>query len=344
MKGKVYAVLLAGGKGTRLWPLSVGSCSKSFIRIGGGRALITEAIERLRGIIDKKNILIVVDRAQAPLLGKFAKGIPGRNILVEPFGRSTASAVGLAAIELKPDDIMVVLPTDSLVKERALFKKTIKEAVNFVRRREDALLSLGIKPKEPTSAYGYIKVGRRSFGNVYSVDRFIEKPTVSTARRFAGRKNYFWNAGIFVFRAETILRAIEKHAPRLLHQLARIRKNKKNKKDAYSRMKNVSIDYQIMEKAKNLYFAAGKFSWRDLGSWKSMEELFRKDKQGNICFGKAVLTDTRGSIVYNSTKKDLGLVGLKDAVVACTENGTLVCGKKDAGRVKAMVERMKRGR
>ncbi|MGB2706033.1 MAG: sugar phosphate nucleotidyltransferase [Candidatus Omnitrophota bacterium] len=336
MKKKIYAVLLAGGKGTRLWPLSTGKYSKSFVRIGKEKPLITEAIKRLRGLVGKKHIIIVVDKAQAPLLKNFARGIPKRNILVEPFGRSTASAVGLAAIELKPDDIMVVLPTDSLIKEGASFRKTIKDAVNFALEKEKALICIGIRPKEASTAYGYIKVGLHQKKSVYAIDKFIEKPPKTLARRMAKGKGYFWNAGIFVFRAKSILGAVKKHAPQLLRQLERIRKNKNNKRNAYLRMKNVSIDYQIMEKAKNLYCAAGKFSWRDLGNWRSLEELFKKDKRGNICFGKATLMDTRNCIIYNSEKNKLGTVGLKDIVVVNTENGTLVCRKEDAERVKVL--------
>jgi len=342
---RVYAVLLAGGKGTRLWPLSTGSCSKSFVRIGRRAPLIAETIKRLRGIVDKNRIIVVVDGAQAHLLKKFTGGIPKRNILVEPFGRSTASAVGLAAIKLKPGDIMVVLPTDSLIKERALFRKTISEAVDFVAsRKEDALLCIGVRPREARSGYGYIKAGPRRLGSVYSIAKFIEKPPAALARKFAGREGYFWNAGMFVFRAETILRAMKKYAPQLSRQLARIRKNKKYKKSAYLRMKNVSIDYQIMEKAKNLYCAVGKFSWCDLGNWKSLGELFKKDKNGNISFGRTVLTDTRDCIVYNSTNRNLGLAGVKGMIAACTENGTLVCGKSEAESVKSIARRVKRGR
>ncbi len=344
MKKNVFAVLLAGGKGTRLWPLSTGRYSKSFIRMGGRRPLIDETIGRITGIIGRKHIIIVVDGAQAPLVKKFSAGIPRNNILIEPFGRSTASAVGLAAIGLNPDDIMVVLPTDSLIKESFLFRKTIKEAVEFAAREKDALICIGVKPSGASCGYGYIKAGPRRSGNIYSVGKFIEKPPDFLARKFAEKKGYFWNAGMFVFRAETILRAVRKYAPRLSRELERIKKNVKNKKSAYSKMKNVSIDYQIMEKAKNLYFAAGKFSWHDLGSWESIGELFKKDKNGNISFGKTVLTDTRGSIAYNSTSKNLGLTGLKDTVVVCTENGVLACAKAGSERVKAMVERMKRGR
>jgi len=339
-RAEIYAILLAGGKGTRLWPLSTGSYSKSFVRIGKQKPLITEAIKRLRGLIDKKRIIIVVDKSQALLLKRFTKGIPGRNILVEPFGRSTASAVGLAAIELKPDDIMVVLPTDSLIKEGASFRKTIKDAVDFASEKEKALICIGIKPKGASTGYGYIKVGPRQKKGIYAIDKFIEKPPGIAARRFAGNAGYFWNAGMFVFRAKSILSAVKKNAPQLLFQLGRIKENKNNKKKAYLKMKDVSIDYQIMEKAKNLYCAVGKFSWLDMGSWRGLEELFEKDREGNIRFGKVTLTDTRDSIIYNTRQEKLGVTGLRSMIVARTENGTLVCGKKDAERVKGLVERM----
>lgn len=334
---RIYAVLLAGGKGTRLWPLSTAKYSKSFVTIGKQKPLITEAIKRLRGLIGKKHIIIVADKAQAPLLKKFARGIPKPNILVEPFGRSTASALGLAAIKLKPDDIMVVLPTDSLIREGASFRKTIKEAVNFVLKREDALFCIGIKPTEAATGYGYIKVGPKERGSIYSIDKFIEKPPEALARRMTKSKGYLWNAGMFVFTAKSILSAVKKHAPLLSRQLERIRKNKKDKRKAYSRMKNVSIDYQIMEKAKNLYCAVGKFSWRDLGNWRSLEGLFKKDKQGNICFGKAALMDTHNSIIYNSEKNKICTAGLESMIVVHTREGVLVCRKTDAEKVKELV-------
>jgi len=161
MKTNIYACLLAGGKGTRLWPLSKERFSKSFVRIGKRKPLIVETIDRLRGLAGKKNVIIVVDKAQSRLLRKSVKGIPQRNILVEPFGRSTASAIGLAAIKLKADDIMVVLPTDALIKESSAFRKTIKSAIKFVKDNENVLLCIGIKPKSPSTAYGYIKIKSR---------------------------------------------------------------------------------------------------------------------------------------------------------------------------------------
>ena len=302
MKKDVYAVLLAGGKGTRLWPLSTSAHSKSFIRIGNEKPLLAQAIARLRGLIDKRNIIIVVDRAQEKLLRRFAKGIPKRNILVEPFGRSTASAVGLAAIGLDPYDIMVVLPTDSVIRETGNFKKAVKAAIDFAREKEEALLCVGIKPRRATAAYGYIKIKSARRSMVYAVDRFIEKPKARRAAALVKKPNYLWNAGMFVFKAKDILEAMRIYAPILYRELLRIKRHKRDKASAYRRMKNVSIDYQIMEKAKNLYCVKGNFSWRDLGSWVSLEGLFKKDKKGNIRFGKATLVDTHDSIVYNSQK------------------------------------------
>lgn len=343
MKSNVYAVLMAGGKGTRLWPLSTEKHSKSFIRIGNMKPLIEETIKRLSGFIERKNIAVVTSWAQRKYLEKFTKGIPAKNIILEPFGRSTASAVGLAAIGLGGEDIMVVLPTDSLIREKALFKKVMKEAVRFIRENENMLLCVGIKPKGPSTAYGYIKTKVRQKGNVYSIYGFTEKPTEKIALRLVKDPRFLWNTGIFIFKARDILLAMKKHAPLLYRELMRIKKDRKSISGAYARMRNVSIDYQIMEKSKNLYCVRGGFAWGDLGSWTSLETIpgfgGKKDRRGNIIFGRADLIDTRNSIVYNSTEAKIGAVGLKDMIVISTKNGTLVCDKKNAEKVKDLASR-----
>ncbi|MBN1353448.1 MAG: mannose-1-phosphate guanylyltransferase, partial [Candidatus Omnitrophica bacterium] len=315
-RGKVCICLLAGGKGTRLWPLSVENHSKSFVSIGNKRPLLTDSIKRLGGIADKSNIFVVVDKTQEKLARRLSAGIPPRNILVEPFGRSTASAVGLAAIELNPEDIMVVLPTDALITKAGEFRKTIKKAVSFARSTEGVLLCVGIVPTEPSSAYGYIKIKTPGANGVYQADKFIEKPKRNKAIRMVANKNFLWNAGIFVFKVKDILNAMRNDAPLLYRQLLLIKDKRADKKTAYSGMKNISIDYQIMEKAKNLFCVKSEFAWRDLGSWNSLERIFGKDSRGNICFGKIELINTRNSIVYNSSDKKLGVIGFSDAVVA----------------------------
>ena len=335
-RGSVYAVLLAGGKGTRLWPLSTPERSKSFIRIGKGRPLIEEVRNRLRGLIPEKNLVIVVNKTQEKLARSIMRGVPKKNILVEPFGRSTASAAGLAAIELEDEDIMAVLPTDALTEDGNAFRKALKEAIRFVRAKNGVIMSVGITPTEPSTAYGYIKLRSRIEGEVYSVNKFIEKPTGRVAAGLIRRRESVWNAGMFIFKAKDFLDACRAHAPILYRELLRIKKDKREKLASYRRMKNVSIDYQIMEKAKNLYCVKGAFSWNDLGNWRSAMEVLKKDKNGNAVFGKANLIGTRNSIVYNTQKSTLGVIGIADAIVVSTKNGTLVCAKKDAEKVKEL--------
>lgn len=342
MKNKIYAVLLAGGRGTRLWPLSTKTFSKSFVRIGKERPLISQCISRLKPLIAKGNIIVVADKAQAKLARSFAHGLPERNILIEPFGRSTASAVGLAAINLKPEDIMVVLPTDALIEKPGAYRRALRSAINFARKEKNALVCVGVIPKEPSTSYGYITASPRAKKGIHSVDKFIEKPGKEKARCFMKNPNYLWNAGIFIFKAKNILKAMSAHARLLYGELSRVKKDRTKLKEAYKRMKNVSIDYQIMEKAKNLYCAKGNFSWSDLGNWKSIAPLFKKDRRGNNLFGKAALVDTRNCVIYNSTKEKLGVVGLKDTIVARTKNGTLVCSKKNAEKVKELTVRLER--
>lgn len=337
MNKDVYAVLLAGGKGTRLWPLSMEGYSKPFIRFGKRKLLLEDAIERMQGIVGRKNIVIVVDKAKAKLLRRFTKGIPKKNVLIEPFGRNTASAIGLASINLKPEDLMVVLPADQFIENLGNFKKRMREGLDFIKDREDALLCLGTVPTGISESFGYIKVSKSVKGNIFCAEKFVEKPSLAKAGKFLKNPAYLWNAGVFIFRAGTILEAIKKCAPLLYKNLQRIKKDKRNILRAYSRMKNISIDYQIMEKTKNLYCLKGKFRWQDIGNWVSLDKLFRKDKQGNVCVGKAALVGVSNSIVYNTGKHTIGAIGLKDMVIAHTDNGTLVCTKRDAERVKQLV-------
>lgn len=336
MKNNVYTVILAGGKGTRLWPLSKKGVSKSFIEIAGKPPMISETVKRLQGLVDRNHIIFVVDKLQKKVLGRTIRGIPRRNILVEPFGRSTASAVGLASIQLDPESILVVLPTDAYVDNPSKFRQTIKHAVDFVGKKDKSLVCIGVPPKLATSAYGYIKVGKSAKQGIFQIDRFIEKPSTKKAERLLGRGGYLWNAGMFIFKAKTILDAITKHAPRLYKELNRIKKNKKSIVSAYSRMKNVSIDYQIMEKATEIYCVKAGFNWFDLGNWTSIGNLFKRDKRGNVSLGNVVLDNTSNTFVYNSVKHTVGVIGVENLVVIHNNNGVLVCNKKDAERVKKL--------
>jgi len=336
MKSKVYAVILAGGKGTRLWPLSKKGRSKSFVEIASRRPMIVDTVERLKGLIEKKDVLFVIDKGQEKNLKSILKWVKNKNVVLEPFGRSTASAVGLAAISVDPESILVVLPTDASIDKPGLFRKTIRNGVEFIKKNKGAMVCFGVKTKDPSVSYGYIKTGRRIGGPIFTIDRFIEKPGSKKAKKLIEEGDCFWNAGIFIFRAADILDAMRKHAKGLYAELERIRENKKDIKKAYSRMRDISIDCQIMEKTRNLYCVLVDFGWHDLGNWLNLEGYFEKDRGHNISYGDVRIRHSHNISVYNFEKGTIGVVGARDIVVAHTDSGILICDKKQVEKVKEL--------
>ncbi|NQT22713.1 MAG: mannose-1-phosphate guanylyltransferase [Candidatus Omnitrophica bacterium] len=346
MKHSLYAVLLAGGKGTRLWPLSTDGQSKSFIRFAGRKALMQAVLERIKAVASRRRTVVVIDNAKTPLLKEFLQGIPKRNILIEPFGRNTAAAVGLAAIKLKAEDIMLVLPVDQFLEDVRDFEKTVGEGMRFIEKEPDKLLCLCTKPAYASESFGYVKIRSKVQGKVFSIDKFIEKPSLKVALKLIKKPNFLWNSGMFMFKAKTILNAMKKHAPLLYKNLQTINKTPSSIKGAYSRIKSISLDYQVMEKAKNVYCLKGQFRWHDIGKWTSLEKVLsskgkKKDISGNICIGKTATLDVYDSLIYNTGSKTIGAIGLKDIIVVNTENGVLVCKKNEAERVRELVRRIK---
>jgi len=338
---RIYAVFLAGGRGTRLWPLSKEDCPKSIIRFGGNKTLLGDSINRIKNIVGIKNIRIVTDMRKAGLILNSIKNLSKENMIIEPFGRNTASAAGLAAINLEEDSIMALLPTDQVVIGVTRYIDTIKKSLEFVNRHHDVLLCVGTKPEAASTSFGYIKIGKIVEKDIFMVNRFIEKPGREAAGEFCKKRDYLFNAGIFIFKAKTILEAIKKYAPKLSGHLEIIKNNKKMLKAAFSKMEDVSIDYQIMEKAKNIYCIKGSFSWHDIGNWSRLDRLFKKDRRGNIIIGKTKLLGVYDSVIFNSSLRILGAIGLRNMIVAQTENGTLVCGREDAEKVKNLAKGMR---
>jgi len=330
---KTYAVILAGGKGTRLWPFSKKGFSKSFIPLADKAPMVLQTTDRLKGLVKADDILFVADKLQEKAVRKVVGKIRSCKVLVEPFGRSTASAVGLAAIEVKADDLLIVLPTDAFVDNEDRFRETLDKAASFVRDKDGVIMCLGIPPKEPATGYGYIKVGNRARKRIYAIDRFVEKPSKNKAKRLVKHGGYLWNSGIFLFKAKDILSAFKDHSSDLYRQLMRIKADRRTIRSAYSNMKNISIDYQIMEKAQNLYCIKANFVWRDLGNWVSIEKLFNRDRMGNLCLGNVRIMDSRNTSIYNTGRYPVGVIGTDNIVIVNTDHGTLVCGKKHVEKV-----------
>lgn len=327
-KQKACAVLLAGGRGKRLWPLSGGRVSKPFLSIAGSPSMALVSTNRLRGVFEKKSIYYAVDKGQAGYLKKTIKGLSSGNIIIEPFPRNTASAIGLASLQFQPETILAFLPVDNYVEDGSQFKKVIREGIDFVESRPESIICVGLRPYAPMTGYGYIKISGAVSGRVHRIAEFIEKPPLDKAKRFYKNPAYLWNGGIYIGKAGAILEEIKEHSPGLYSGLEKIKQNSKNLPKVYSRMKNISIDYQIMEKSRNIYCLKAEYKCHDIGNWTCVEKILPKDKNGNVIFGNAKAIDARGAVIYNSEKKKVGLIGLDNVIVVNTRDGVLV-GKKD---------------
>jgi mannose-1-phosphate guanylyltransferase len=345
----MYAVILAGGKGTRFWPLSREGLPKQYLRLAGRESLVQMTVKRLQPFIPAKNILIVSDKSQEKLLREHLPEIPERNLLFEPSGKNTAPAIALSAFCLRerdPKGIMAVFPADHIIKEKREFLGVLHFA-KWIAGKDPRLITLGIRPRGPETGFGYIQSGDKfsSAGkrNVYHVVRFTEKPDRKTAGRFVKKGNYFWNAGIFVFSIETILKAFEQHLPRIheaftpLQAVFHTDEFEKAAARAYAKIEGVSIDYGIMEKAKDILVIPCDFQWSDVGSWSSLPEIMKTDKSENLILGEHIGLNTLESIIY-SPDKLVTTIGLRDIIIIETKDTLLVCPKERAQDIKKMTE------
>ena len=356
-RSDVYAVILAGGSGTRFWPLSRETHPKQMLQIVGQDSLLRETIKRIHGFIPGENIWIVTTEDKArdirfhiDSLGSLAKEI---GFINEPLGRNTAPAVGLAALYLNhisPASIMVVLPSDHAIPDPEKFIEDLKLAVRGAT--EDSLVTFGIKPIRPETGYGYIKVhSKMKSKGLLKVERFFEKPDLKTAKRYLSREGYFWNSGIFVFKASKILSELQKFIPSLHETLlsippGTIPANPAEKGQAcwlerYVTLEPISIDYAIMERSRDLLMVPAKFRWSDLGSWAALDEVIDKDKAGNILKGNTINIGSENSTVFAGDRL-IATIGLKNMVVVDTPDATLVTPKERVQEVRKIVETLKR--
>ena len=346
----MYAVIMAGGKGERLWPKSTAGKAKHIISLGTRNAMIQETIERLKERLPAENIFLVTTKTQIRSLKPYIEGLKNENIVLEPLGRDTAPALCLSALILKKrfgDVTMVVLPADHIIKNTKVFFKNLMFAEKIAQSGPN-LLTIGIKPKYPSVGYGYLEIGKKSRG-YYSVKRFIEKPKRAKAEVLYKNKNYLWNSGIFAWRTDSILSMMKKYMPDLYYSLEDTCKfeNKAGYsimlEKEYSKLKPISIDYAIMEpvskdKLNKIFCIKAGFDWVDIGSWSSIEEIYDKDENGNILLSNSNLIDVKDSIIVGDKDHKIGAIGLKDVIIVQTKSGTLVCNKNRAQEVKDLVK------
>jgi mannose-1-phosphate guanylyltransferase len=345
----MYGVIMAGGKGTRFWPLSREKLPKQYLRIAGKESLIQMAIKRLESLIPLQNIIIVSSKSQEKVMKEHLPHIPEENFIFEPVGKNTAPAIALSAFYLRerdPDAVMAVFPADHIIKNKREFLSTLRFAEKTAKKG-DNLITLGIKPDSPETGFGYIHYGERFFSSgkkgVYRVKRFTEKPDLKTARRFLKTGSYLWNAGIFVWGVGTILKMFETHLPSIhqaFYPLLNAKTSRGRKRvitKAYSQVKEISVDYGIMEKAKKVLVIPCDIGWNDVGSWSSLKEVLPHDRSKNIIIGKHVGLNTKDMIIY-SPDKLVTTIGLDNLIVVETPDTLLICPKDRAQDVKKLTE------
>jgi mannose-1-phosphate guanylyltransferase len=274
----VYAVILVGGIGKRLQPLSKPSRPKPFLSVTRDRKTIfAKTVARIGRLLPAENIIVVANKRQAHLVKKSSPKIFKGNLLLEKASKNTAPAIALASLELNKrsgDAVIVVLPADHYIGNEGVYLKTLKKGIDFVKNNGRALVTIGLKPSFPATGYGYIRVkARGSKGNVHQVERFVEKPDIETAKKFIEDGSYLWNTGTFIFKAVTFLGAIRRLARDIYGPLKDMRKIEEN----YDMLPNISVDYAIMEKAYEMYCVKGSYGWEDIGSFDSLKKVLRAE-------------------------------------------------------------------
>jgi mannose-1-phosphate guanylyltransferase/mannose-6-phosphate isomerase len=347
---------MAGGSGTRFWPLSREKMPKQLLKIGGEDTLIRETVGRMLPLIEIKDIFIVTNQSLAEsinhqLSSKFG-GPWDDNFILEPEAKNTAPALGLAALHLEridPESVMVVLAADHFIRKSDDFLNLIRKAVEAARC--DYLVTFGIKPSRPETGYGYIKSGEKcqeaGIDGVCRVEAFVEKPNLDTAKEYLKNGNYYWNSGIFIWKTRTLLAEIEKHQPSLHKGLCEIRESIGTDKEAdvikevFKKLDSISIDYAVMEKTDRAAVIPADIGWSDVGSWTALDDVSERDASGNVITGNVIDVGSRDSIVY-AEKRLVATIGLRDAVVVDTPDATLVCSKDKAQDVKKVVDELKK--
>ncbi len=355
-KHMVYPVIMAGGSGTRFWPLSRHLFPKQLLRIGGEHTLIQQTMRRVLGCAPAANVLISTNAAQADLIRLQLvdwKEDLADGFVLEPEGRNTAPAIALAAQEAQrrdPDAIMLVVPADHVVTGQRDFEAAVQLGCQLAEAGH--LVTFGIKPIRPETGYGYIKpnnkagLGKRGKLQGFSVHKFVEKPNAAKATQYLKAGNYYWNSGMFIWRAATILEEIRRHQPAIARAMDRIRELRMRHapqsdiEDLYRTIKPVSIDNGVMECSSKAAVIPVAFKWSDVGSWGSLDEVASRDKAGNVTTGRVVDLESRRSIVY-ADRRVVATIGLEDMVVVDTPDATLVCPKSRAQDVKKVVDILK---
>ena len=349
----IRAVIMAGGVGTRFWPLSRRQKPKQFLPIISDKTMIEETALRLLPLISPEQIYTIADRSKTLSIHKLLPQIPEDNLLVEPQGKNTAPSLILATATIyiqNPEAAVIVLPADHLIEDGERFLKKLG-AASKVALQNDHIVTFGIPPTYPATGYGYvqfspqdpIKISGETF---FPVEKFKEKPALVQANEFMDAGNYFWNSGMFLWQAKTFPEKLEQYAPKLFPFWEKMVKALKTKQgslliSAFAEIPSISIDYALMEKAQPVWMCRGDFGWSDVGAWSSLLDIWAKDESGNVSRGDDIFLDSKNCLVHNPGKIT-ALVGVEDLIIIDTDDALLVCRKDYDQKVKQVVEHLKK--
>ncbi|MDD5362349.1 MAG: mannose-1-phosphate guanylyltransferase [Ignavibacteria bacterium] len=360
-----YAVIMAGGIGTRFWPKGTSKLPKQYLKIENENvSMIQQTFKRLEGVVPVNNIFVVTNIAYKNITKKHLPKIPEENIICEPFGRNTAPCIGLTCLFIKqfePKGNVLVVPSDHIIKDTEEFHRVVKCGLKFTDEN-GGIVTLGINPTKPETGYGYIQYDTEDFTeiqttvnhkntntveNVYKVKTFAEKPNLETAKAFIESGDFLWNSGMFIFRVDTMLAEIKKSLPDLYASLNKLEKEllsntfAKTLELIYSQLKGISIDYGVMEKSKEVYTIKSHFDWSDVGSWDEIYNIKEKDSDGNVKQGMTLTINSKNCLIINDQRIST-LIGVEDLLVIDTDNGLLICKKGESQNVKEVVDYLRR--
>lgn len=347
---KKTALIMAGGKGERFWPRSRVSLPKQFLSLtDDGKTMIQLTVERISPLVDIKDVYIATNANYRELVKQQLPGIPEENILCEPVGRNTAPCIGLGAVHIAKkyeDAVMIVLPSDHLIKHNDIFADTFKSACEIAEEGEN-LVTVGITPNYPETGYGYIKYNAaKKSGESFAVDKFVEKPDLETAKSYLADGSYLWNSGMFVWKVSTILNCFKEYMPASYDGLMTIKASVGAKDEQavlereFPNLESQSVDYGIMEKASSIYTLAGNFGWDDVGSWLAVGRIKENDENNNVVNGNVVTVNTKDCVIEGGEKL-IATVGLRDIIVVDTKDATLISTKENAGEIKQVLAKLR---
>ncbi|HUD82439.1 MAG TPA: sugar phosphate nucleotidyltransferase [Candidatus Saccharimonadales bacterium] len=355
-----FVIIMAGGRGERFWPVSREKTPKQLVPLLGLRSFLQQTVDRVLPLVPLKNILVITNAIQAPEVRRQLPKLPAQNVVAEPVGRDTCAAVTLGAAivgQRSISAVMAVLPADQVIPEEKKFQQVLGDSLDLASRGQ-VIVTIGIKPSEPATGYGYIRVGnalpppqgvkpyRTTF---FKAEQFVEKPNSEKAQEYLDSGQYRWNAGMFIWSFVTVTQGLEKHQPEMAAACQRWfkaagtpRLNKVLARE-YPEIKKISIDYALMEHAQNVVVADGAFEWDDLGSWTALARHLKADAEGNCAVGDFIHVDAARNIIFDARTKNrtpIAVVGQRDTILVQTDDAVLLAHKSQAQKVKELVKRL----